>query len=518
MKTHTLLIICYLFLGCQNQTDTNATKQAEEKTPATYQEPFRPQFHFSPKSQWMNDPNGLVYENGTYHLFYQYYPEDTVWGPMHWGHASSEDLISWKHHPIALYPDEHGYIFSGSAVIDSENSSGFGKNGSTPIVAVFTYHQMEGEKAGRNDFQTQGIAYSLDHGMSWVKYENNPVISNATAIRDFRDPKVFWHEEDSQWVMVLVAGDHTKFYKSYNLKEWEWMSDFGKTQGAHGGVWECPDLFKLPVQGTDLEKWVLLVSVNPGAPNGGSGTQYFVGDFDGSTFTADSETSNWIDYGRDNYAGVTYNNAPDDQRIFIGWMSNWDYAQTTPTKSWRSAMTLPRALSLHQDTTGYFLRMNPVASFQNYIEMNDTIPMRATQDRLEISMETLGQTAIQLEINLSEEYTFTYQNEKGEAVVFKLLPKQQIMTFDRSHSGRTDFNDSFVKNEQIMPYKAENRWVKAQFIVDRSSLELFIHDGRYVMTNLLFPTETYTEFTVTHTTAAPPKNISVGSIPAIWMP
>lgn len=264
----------------------------------------------------MNDPNGLVFNQGVYHLFYQYYPEDIVWGPMHWGHAVSEDLVHWKHKPIALYPDEHGYIFSGSAVVDKNNTSGFGENGEAPLVAIFTYHSKEGEEAGRMDFQTQGVAYSLDNGNTWNKYEGNPIIQND-GIKDFRDPKVFWHESSQSWILTLVAGDHAKFYTSKNLKDWTYLSDFGKSQGAHGGVWECPDLFPLQVDGSEEEKWVLIISINPGAPNGGSGTQYFVGDFDGKVFTSNQKEPKWLDYGTDNYAGVTYNNVPGNGRFLL---------------------------------------------------------------------------------------------------------------------------------------------------------------------------------------------------------
>ena len=309
-----LIMVLSVFYSCTN-VNTNRDKAS------AFQEPYRPQFHFTPPSQWMNDPNGLVYHQGVYHLFYQHYPDSTVWGPMHWGHAVSSDLIKWQHKPIALYPDELGLIFSGSAVVDVANSSGFGTSENPPLVAIFTYHLMDGEQAGRKDFQTQGIAYSLDNGERWFKYEGNPVIQN-NDIKDFRDPKVFWHEPTQQWILTLVAGDHAKFYKSTNLKDWTLLSEFGKTQGAHGGVWECPDLFELPVAGSQEKKWVLLISMNPGAPNGGSGTQYFVGDFDGTSFTTDQTNARWIDQGRDNYAGVTFNNMPNDERVFIGWMSN----------------------------------------------------------------------------------------------------------------------------------------------------------------------------------------------------
>ena len=287
-------------------------------------EPYRPQFHFTPPAKWMNDPNGLVYNKGVYHLFYQYYPDDIVWGPMHWGHAISKDLLHWEHKPIALYPDKNGYIFSGSAVVDTENTSGFGTKENPALVAIFTYHDIDRERAGKTDFQTQGIAYSLDNGETFTVYDGNPVIGN-NGIKDFRDPKVFWDDQSKNWSMLLVAGDHLQIWQSKNLKSWEKVSEFGKNQGAHGGVWECPDLFKLKVGTTDEEKWVLLISINPGAPNGGSGTQYFVGDFDGKTFTSDQKEEKWIDWGTDNYGGVRYNNVPNNKRIFIGWRSMIDW-------------------------------------------------------------------------------------------------------------------------------------------------------------------------------------------------
>ena len=301
------------------QVETNDTE---------YSERFRPQFHFSPKSNWMNDPNGLIFENDRYHLFYQFYPDSTVWGPMHWGHATSEDLTHWTHQPIALYPDSLGYIFSGSAVMDYKNSSGLGSENQPAIVAIYTYHNMEYERSGRNDYQTQGIAFSLDHGMTWEKYDGNPVIKNP-GIKDFRDPKVFWHEPTQKWILILVAGDNARIYNSKNLIDWTFLSDFGHNEGAHGGVWECPDLFPLTTDQGD-QKWVLIISINPGGPQGGSATQYFVGDFDGQKFTAAQKESKWLDFGRDNYARVTYNDAPEGKRILMGWMSNWDYAQVTP--------------------------------------------------------------------------------------------------------------------------------------------------------------------------------------------
>jgi fructan beta-fructosidase len=248
----------------------------------TYREPHRPQVHFTPPAHWMNDPNGMVYHHGTWHLFYQYYPHGTTWGPMHWGHATSRNLVHWQHRPIALYPDSLGYIFSGSAVVDSLNTTGFGQNGKAPLVAIFTHHGEKNNPAMRNDREVQSIAYSLDDGNTWIKYRGNPVLPNP-GISDFRDPKVLWHAATRQWIMTLAVKDRVMFYGSPNLKEWMKLSEFGATMGAHGGVWECPDLFPLEYQGRTI--WVLLVNINPGGPNGGSATQYFVGNFDGTNFT-----------------------------------------------------------------------------------------------------------------------------------------------------------------------------------------------------------------------------------------
>lgn len=324
----------------------------------------------------MNDPNGMFYLNGIYHLYFQYYPKGNVWGPMHWGHAISKDLISWKEQPIALYPDKLGLIFSGSAVVDYKNTSGFGKNGIIPIIAIYTYHNLEGEKAKEIDFQTQAIAYSLDEGLTWTKYNKNPVIANP-GIKDFRDPKVIWDTKNSTWILVLAARNKIMFYSSKNLKNWKLESSFGQDYGQHGGVWECPDLFPIKVEESDETKWVLIVSINPAAPNGGSGTQYFIGDFIGNKFTIDPNFSKqldtqkavWIDYGRDNYAGVTWSNIPkkDGRSLFIGWMSNWDYARDVPTETWRSAMTIPRELKLNKIANKYILTSKPVTEFSNYI-------------------------------------------------------------------------------------------------------------------------------------------------------
>lgn len=486
----------FAIASCKNNEQKEKQIAAQNNKTDYYTEPYRPQFHFSPEEKWMNDPNGMVFHNGIYHLFYQYYPDDIVWGPMHWGHATSTDLVHWKHKPIALYPDKLGLIFSGSAVVDKNNTSGFGTAENPPLVAIFTYHLMQGEKAGRTDFQTQGIAYSLDNGDTWTKYEGNPVVNND-GIKDFRDPKVFWHEEKGTWVMSLVAGDHLQLWNSTDLKKWTKLSEFGKDQGAHGGVWECPDLFPLQIEGTEQEKWVLLISINPGAPNGGSGTQYFIGDFDGIKFTTDQKEERWLDWGTDNYAGVTYSNEPNDETIFIGWMSNWSYARDTPTERWRSAMTVPRKITLKKVGNEYSLFSMPVESLDIIIEKNterDITIASAAQEKL--SYELLNQSEIRFTTS-SKDFNLKFSNSFSEELLLTMKGEEETFFLDRSKSGKVDFQQDFGKGVQQMPTSdlPEGNY-EVRILMDWSSVEIFINKGQYAMTAQLFPNKHYTDLTI----------------------
>tara|TARA_R110000764_G_C11029270_1_gene385198 strand:+ start:24653 stop:26203 length:1551 start_codon:yes stop_codon:yes gene_type:complete len=513
-----LIISCSIIIAFVACREDHKKAQNEPEEESTYQEEYRPQFYFSPEEKWMNDPNGLVYHEGIYHLFYQYYPEDIVWGPMHWGHAVSEDMVHWEHKPIALYPDENGLIFSGSAVVDKKNTSGFGKEGKTPLVAIFTYHSMEGEKEGRNDFQTQGIAYSLDNGETWNKYADNPVIVNGEGIKDFRDPKVFWHKPSNGWILTLVAGDHAKFYSSKNLKDWTYLSDFGKSQGAHGGVWECPDLFPLQIEGSDEEKWVLIISINPGAPNGGSGTQYFVGDFDGTTFTSNQKNPKWLDYGTDNYAGVTYNNVPEEERIFIGWMSNWDYARDTPTKKWRSAMTVPRKLSLHKVEDNYFLANYPIDKMGDLTSptvINQVEVAAAATDTLQV--EGLYQSEIQLKTT-AKNFQLLFKNELDEVLVLDFDATNQILTVDRTLSGKVDFQEDFGAKKHVAPLKGLKKGPhQFKILMDWSSMELFMDQGMLSITEQLFPTSPYNTLIINNENGSEPIIIqSIKEMKSIW--
>lgn len=478
---------------------------------AAYQEPHRPRYHFTPPAKWMNDPNGMVFYDDEYHLFYQFYPDGTVWGPMHWGHAVSKDLVRWEQLPIALYPDSLGLIFSGSAVVDWKNTSGFGVDGNPPLVAMYTYHDMAKEKAGAAVFQTQAIAYSNDRGRSWTKYAGNPVVPNP-GLKDMRDPKVIWHEASQRWIMVLAAGDRVRLFSSYNLREWQPVSEFGANLGAHGGVWECPDLFPLKLEGTGETKWVLLVSINPGAPNGGSATQYFVGNFDGSSFTVDPAFASsvgaagkepsrgvWLDYGRDNYAGVTWSDVPaeDGRRLFLGWMSNWDYARDVPTTVWRSAMTLPRTLTLHRTASGPRLFSAPVTELRALRTETATMPAQRVNGALALRLPR-GTTAASAEVDLEFAVTpgsladvaLELTNAAGERYLVGYDAGAKRFYSDRTGTPRS-FSPTFASAVHHAPRIVSDSIIRMHVYLDRSSVELFADGGATVLTDIVFPSQDF---------------------------
>ena len=452
----------------------------------------------------MNDPNGMVYLDGEYHLFYQHYPDSTVWGPMHWGHAVSPDLVHWEHLPIALYPDSLGYIFSGSAVVDRQNTSGFGEVGQPPLIAVFTHHDPVGERAGRNDFQYQSIAYSLDKGRTWTKYAGNPVIPNTKAIRDFRDPKVIWDTARKEWLMVFAAKDRVQFWTSPDLKAWTFASDFGDDYGTHAGVWECPDIFPIQVEGSSEQQWVLLSSINPGGPNGGSATQYFVGNWNGKRFTLDptfardvrNERAVWLDYGRDNYAGVTWSDAPDDRRIFMGWMSNWDYAQVVPTKTWRSAMTLPRTLRLHRTDAGYRLCSEPVKELDRLRGASVAMSKRTLADTLDLRLqlsEALPLLEAELLIELPEQpttFSVVLSNDAGDRYRIGYRSVDNAYFSDRRAAGDKRFSEKFAADVHVAPREARTKTVPLHLFFDVSSAELF-SGAEVAVTDVFFPKQPF---------------------------
>lgn len=662
---HIVLFCVITMVACQSKKSPQTNK-----TEANYTQQHRLQYHFSPPQQWMNDPNGMVFYDGEYHLFYQHYPDSNVWGPMHWGHAVSTDMINWENLPIALYPDTLGYIFSGSAVVDWNNTAGFQQGDEPALIAIYTYHLMEGERAGHHDFQTQGIAYSHDKGRTWTKYEGNPVIPNTENIRDFRDPKVFWHEPTMQWVMVLAMGDRVRIYNSKNLKAWAVASEFGPNVGSEGRPWECPDLFELPIEGTTNSKWVMLVSLGRGGANGGSATQYFIGDFDGKTFTLDpalaasyaevpsvvpkgvvfenfeNDYSNWtatgtafgnapakgalvgqqniegvegsalvnsfkngdkttgkltsksftikqnyinfkigggshqaktcinlvidnevvrsktgadreslkwaawdvrelkgktasitivdahdagwghinvdqivfadepakparhqtlwVDYGRDNYAGVTFSDIPqeDDRRIFMGWMSNWQYAQIVPTYDWRSAMTLPRTLTLYHTDSGLRLsskvvkEMKQLRSGETYILDNQTI--EKTIDLTSTLNFNPAMMEVQLNFSVSKGATFGIMcsNSKGETYKLCYNDATQQFVSDRTQSGKVNFSDVFAAQLHTAPRATTGKTIAMHLFFDVASIELFADNGTSVLTDIFFPNEDFNQISL----------------------
>lgn len=458
-----------------------------------YQEPYRPQLHFSPKAHWMNDPNGLVYYQGVYHMFFQYYPDSTVWGPNFWGHATSTDLVHWAEGPTALAPDSLGLIASGSAVVDFKNTSGFAKAGKTPLVAIYAYINQALEKQNINA-QYQAIAYSLDGGNTWNKYPGNPVIKNP-GIRDFRDPKVIWYEPQNKWVMTVATHDHVTYYSSKNLKDWQKESEFGQGIGGHGGVWECPDLISFNMEGKKV--WVQIVSINPGGPNGGSATQYFVGDFDGTTFKPFTTDTKWIDYGTDDYAGVTWSNT-GDRNIFLGWMSNWQYATIVPTVRWRSAMTVPRELKLTKTGNNYLLGSMPVKELDQLKKNSISIKNIQLNKPFDLS-QRVKQLPQQYQINLRadqvKDFSITLSNNAGEEVIIGYNKQKNAYYIDRTKSGKVDFEKDFAKR-MAGPRLSEGENVSLTLIVDAASVELFADNGLTVMTGIFFPDKTYNNVTI----------------------
>ena len=445
-------------------------------------EKFRPTYHFSPLYGWMNDPNGMVYKDGEYHLFYQHNPYGSKWGNMHWGHAISKDLINWEHRPDAITPDALGTIFSGSAVVDTDNTAGFGAGA---IVAIYTQN---------SDRQVQSIAYSTDNGRSFTKYENNPVLTSDA--RDFRDPKVFWHKETQRWIMLLAVGQEMQIFSSSNLKDWAFESSFGEGQGAHGGVWECPDLFELPVDGTNEKKWVLLCNLNPGGPFGGSATQYFVGTFNGKEFVNESPSkTKWMDWGKDHYATVTWSDAPDNRRIAIAWMSNWQYANDVPTSQYRSPNSVPRDLSLFTVDGETYLQSAPSPELLKLRDISKKRSFKVNGTRTIKDMIAGNEGAYEIELTIENQHAdvigFRLYNDKGEEVDMQYDMKEKIFSMDRRKSGDVGFNENFPMLTWTAIESGKDE-LKLRLFVDKSSVEAFGDGGRFVMTNQVFPSEPYT--------------------------
>ena len=509
--------------GCAVQPDLSA---------ANYQQAFRPQLSYSPARNWMNDPNGLVYYEGEYHLFYQYNPNGSTWGDMSWGHAVSRDMIHWQELPLALTveKDAQGSVtqmfFSGSVVVDQANTSGLGQPGRPAMIALYTsvYPQTQefaNGKSVRPGTQAQSLAYSLDRGRSWRQYSGNPVIPlppapYADEYRDFRDPKVFWYAPQKKWVMVLVLPNQHKalFYTSRDLLHWDWLSEFGP-ENAVGGAWECPDLIELPVDGdVSRRKWVLVISLNPGGPAGGSGTQYFVGTFDGTTFASDPQSQHasnnisrepsvttarpsdqvqWLDYGADYYAAVSWNGLPDNRRIMIGWMNNWLYGQQVPTAPWRSAQSVPREVSLRTVNGRVRLVQQPIAELQRLrtdllydattlsvpTDMQSTEPLISKEGALELEMQLKPGKARLVGVRL-------HSGVQGQRIDVGYDREQGVLYLDRSHAGDTTSLTGFF-TRQIAPLALRDGQLRLRILFDTASISVFAGEGEAVLTSQIFP-------------------------------
>ena len=426
-------------------------------------EQYRPIYHHTPAYGWMNDPNGMFYKDGVWHLYFQRNPFGSQWENMTWGHSTSKDLVHWTFEGDPIQPDVWGSIFSGSAVVDKNNTAGFGKGA---VIALYT-------SAGES--QTQSMAYSTDNGKTFTKYEGNPIITSN--VPDFRDPHMFWNEDIKKWNMILAAGQHMEIYTSDNLKDWKLESSFGAEYGNHGGVWECPDLMKMKVKGTNKEKWMLICNINPGGPSGGSATQYFIGDFDGYKFVCDTKpnVTKWMDYGKDHYATVTFDNAPDGRHVAIAWMSNWQYANLVPTKQYRSANSIPRDLGLFEHDGDIYCSVLP--SPEMTAARKSKKPGKALTE------------ACELIVNPKRDVTvITLSNDKGEKVVMKYDAKAQTFSMDRTKSGKMDFSTDFPAVTKAPTF---GKISQLRIFIDKSSIEVFDAEGKMAMTNLVFPNKPY---------------------------
>jgi sucrose-6-phosphate hydrolase SacC (GH32 family) len=454
----------------------------------TNRDKYRPAFHHTPKYGWMNDPNGMFYKDGVWHLYYQWNPYGSKWQNMTWGHSSSTNLVDWEHHPVAIEPNGLGTVFSGSSAIDTNNTTGFGQDA---VVTLYT-------SAGTS--QMQSLAWSTDNGNSFNIYPGNPVL---TLESEARDPNMFWNSKTNEWNLVLAhALDHEMLiFTSPDLKTWTLQSSFGKGLGAQDGVWECPDLFELNVDGTSEKKWMLLCNLNPGGPFGGSATQYFIGDFDGKTFKADTDAdgkvpTKWLDYGKDHYATVSWSDAPDNRRTVIGWMSNWQYAAEVPTMQFRSANTLPREIGLFKDSDGQIYAScipSPelLALRGNLSVQSSKLTLKPKAKTFSLPSDGICEIVMDIDAGKAKEISLELKNSIDEKVLITYNSDSKDISFDRMKSGLVDFSQEFPAVTIAPTHETDGKF-SLRIFVDRSSIELFEKDGRFVMTNLVFPTTPYT--------------------------
>lgn len=449
-------------------------------------EKYRPVYHHTPAYGWMNDPNGMFYKDGVYHLYFQHNPYGSTWGNMTWGHSTTTDLVNWNYEGLAIEPDAWGAVFSGSAIVDHDNAAGFGENA---VIAFYT----SAKSTPWGDTQTQSMAYSLDGGKTFTKYAHNPIVTSAK--RDFRDPKVFWYKPGKHWVMILAGGQEMDIYSSENLKDWIYESSFGAKQGAHGGVWECPDLVELLVEGTKEKKWVLICNINPGGPFGGNAAQYFVGTFDGKKFVNESPTqTKWMDWGKDHYAAVTFSDAPGGRCIALGWMSNWQYQNALPTSQYKGSNTIARDLTLYRQDGELLLRCAPSVEIEKARKEKVDMPSFRVSDSYDVgSLLENNAGAYEIDMTVSNsgasKIMFILSNGKEEKVsmYYDIMRRQFVM--DRSESGKVDFSADFPA-VTVAPV-SDTEDIRLRLFVDRTSIEAFGDDGKFVMTNQIFPSEPY---------------------------
>ena len=494
------VVALLLLTGCGPDASSEEASTADDASASapTFSEQYRPQFHYSPPQNWMNDPNGLVYHDGTYHLFHQYNPEGNTWGHMSWYHATSEDLVHWTHEGVAIPEEGNEMIFSGSAVVDSANTSGFGNGeNSSPMVAIYTSHYtLEGDSMN----QAQSLAYSTDGGETWTKYAENPVLDHPDP--DFRDPNVFWYAPEQKWVMTVALPTQKKvqFYESTNLTDWTLLSTFGPA-GAETGIWECPALFRVPVEGTDRREWVLQVDLNPGSVAGGSGGQYFVGNFDGTTFTPREgsleQGPHWVDYGPDFYATIPWSNVPNDdgRALWLAWMNNWSYAQSIPTSPWRSAQTVARSVRLRTIDGAPRLIQTPVQELQKLRSNPVQLEARSLSDTMSLSEDgvsgTLLEVAATFEPETAQTMGLSVRVGEDEKTIVGYDAESETVFVDRRRSGVVDFHEDFAARDEA-PLALHNGQVKLHVLVDRSSVEVFANEGARVLTHRIFPDSTST--------------------------
>ena len=508
------ITMCIIYINAADANNVRA-KYKESMVMTQYNEQYRPQYHFTPKKNWMNDPNGLIYLDGEYHLFFQHNPFGTMWGHMSWGHAVSKDMLHWKELPVAIPEGEDEAIFSGSAVFDSKNTSGLGTTENPPLVAIYTAH------SDARRIQAQSIAYSLDKGRTFIKYAKNPVIDLNSP--NFRDPKVFWDSERNNWVMVVVKASEKKvaIFTSPNLINWTHQSDFGPL-AAQGGDWECPDLIELQIDGNKKKKsWVMLVSLNPGGIEGGSGTQYFVGDFDGKSFTPSQnyDKPQWLDYGKDNYAGVTFSNMPDSRTVLMGWMVSWQYAGSLPKTAWTGAMTIPRELSLTKKKNDLSLVSHPIKEV-NSLHTGKTFSKRSV--KVQGTMDIKEVSGLELDISLT-----IVPNKTGKSGINVLSGKKEFtqVGYD-ANSGEIFLNrgtsSSTIALVELLGVQkvfiGKQKEVTLRILVDRSSVEVFGPNGEQAITDVVYPDSAKSDGVSLFSTdkAVTIKKLSINKLSSIW--